>query len=156
VVTRRGVLAAGAAAVAAGGCGAADGGRPERASEAVGGASSPADAALLDDALGAERRVAGVLPSSRDRVRALEREILRRGGHVDPPPDRTPPPADPEAAAAELVALYVDVIPKLSEPALRGVFAGLLAGAARAGAQARADAGRDPAPEPFVAGRGPA
>ena len=144
-MTRRALLAS--AAVLAG-CGAGDDPEPPRASEAPGGDSSLADVALLNDALGLERR-----SGATEHVRVLEAEIRRARGKVNPLP--LPPRRGLDAAdvAAEKVAFYVDVLPKVKDPRLRRVLAGLLGGAAEAYADAATDAGEDPAPEAFFAGR---
>ena len=158
MVRRRALLGAGAAALLAG-CG-DDEDRPsggERAAEDRGGESTLADAGLLDDALAYERRTAeeieagGAPKALRRRARAhvelLERLIRERRGE--------PRPLAPGGSAGgqdELVALYVDMVAKLSEPALRGAVGGLLADAARGAAEQRAAAGEDPAPSAFVAG----
>ena len=154
MVTRRGALAAGAAALVAG-CGKGDAPPPDRAADARGGDSSLADVALLNDALAAERQTLGLLPRAREHVRVLEREILRSGGEPRPLEAQAPPADDPQAAAAELVALYVDLLAKLAEPRLRGTLARLLADAAGALAEQRQAAGADPAPSAFVAGARP-
>ena len=149
---RRALL--GAAALVAG-CGAGDDAPPERSADAPGGDSSLADAALLNDALAAERRAARLLPRSRAHAGKLERAIRRVGGDVQPLADRAAPPADARAAADELIALYVDLLAKLADARLRAEVAALLAAAATAGAEARAAAGEDPAPQAFAAGRAP-
>ena len=154
-LTRRGALAAGSAALLAG-CGAGDDPPPGRAADRRGGESSLADAALLNDALAAERRAAPLLPRSREHARLLERDIRDLRGEVRPLADAAAPPASAERAGEELIAMYVDMLAKLSEPRLRGRVGSLLAAAAEGAAQARASAGGDPAPRAFEAGRGPA
>ena len=161
-MTRRGLVAA--AALLAG-CGAADDGEPGRAAEEAGGTSSLADAALLNDALAAERRVlerleaahgvpAAVVRRGRAHLDLIERAIRRAHGRVQPL-DPGPAAPDPVVAQDELVALYVDQLPKLSEPRLRGEVAGLLADAALAGAELRLARGEEPAPEALFAGARP-
>ena len=152
--SRRGLLGGLGAALLLGGCGEESPPAP-RADEERGGDSSLADAALLNDALAAERRTVGVLPRAGDHVRVLEREIARVGGEAHAGTG-TAAAGDAERAAAELVALYVDLVAKLAEPRLRVKVAGLLSDAAGALARARADRGADPAPEAFVVGGRPA
>jgi hypothetical protein len=147
VVTRRGLLAASAALLA--GCGSDDAGPEQRASERPGGISSLADVALLNDALALERRAGNARSAA-----LLERLIRRARGAVHPLDPGAAPP-DPVAAQDELVALYVDYLPKLSEPRLRAEVGGLLAAAARRGAELRERAGREPAPAALFDGARP-
>jgi hypothetical protein len=149
-VTRR-ALVAGAGAALLAGCGEGDDPPPERAAEARGGDSTLADLALLNDALGVERRTAGVLPRATEHVATLERAIRARRG-TPRPLEGGEPPGGARAAANELIAFYVDLLTKLSEPELRGLVAGLLADAGAALANERRKAGDDPAPSAFVAG----
>ena len=153
--SRRGLLGALGAAVLLGACG--DDERPAapRADESRGGDSSLADVALLNDALAAERRTVGVLPRAREHVRALERAIARAGGQARPGAGATAT-GGAERAAGELIAFYVDVLPKLAEPALRTEVGVLLSDAARAAAQERARRGAAAAPEAFGTGSAPA
>jgi hypothetical protein len=156
VVRRRALLGAGAAALLAG-CGDGDSAGGGGGAEARGDESTLADAALLDDALAYERRAAEALADdgaaaalrrrARSHVDLLARLIRERRGEPRPLA-----PREDAGSQEELVALYVDMVAKLSEPALRGVAGGLLADAAGAAAQLRFEAGEDPAPEPFVAG----
>ena len=111
---------------------------PPRAAEERGGDSSLADVALLNDALAAERRA-----GHRGHVALIEREIARARGR-EQPLDAGPLTED------EFVAFYVDMLPKLAEPRLREVVAGLLADWARERARQRVAAGGQPAKEPFV------
>ena len=149
-VTRRALL--GGAALVLAGCG-DDGGEPRLAFEEAGGDSTLADVALLNDALANERRAAEVLPRSAANAARLEREIARLRGRPRPLAGDAPPPPDPIAAAQELVALYIDMLPKLAEPRLRGLAGELIAAASGAIAELRAERGEHPAPEAFVAGR---
>ena len=144
-MTRRGLLAS--AALLAG-CGAADEDAPPPgpAAEAEGGTSTLADVSLLNDALALERRAGHA-----DRAALLERLIRRREGDVQPL-DPGPGPEDPLATEEELVALYVDQLPKLSEPLLRTEVAALLRAAATGAAEVRLERGEDPAPAAFVTG----
>ena len=153
-VTRRTALAGAGAALLAG-CGAGDDPPRERAAERRGGESTLADVALLNDALAAESRTQGLLPQASAHVELLEREIRASGGRPRPVEAPAPPPATARAGANELIAFYVDLLTKLSEPRLRALVAGLLADAARALAELRQRRGEDPAPEPFVAGAPP-
>lgn len=152
--SRRGLLGAFGAAALLGGCG--DSAPAPRADELPGGESSLADVALLNDALAAERRTVGLLPRASEHVAALERAIARAGGEPRPLPGGPPRPVGAEQAAAQLVAFYVDLLPKLAEPRLREQVAGLLGDAARALAYERVEDGRDAAPRAFEAGRAPA
>jgi hypothetical protein len=147
VVRRRALL--GAAALLAG-CGSEAAPAP-RADEQQGGDSSLADVALLDDALAAERRTAGVLPRAAAHVAALERAIARAGGEARPDAGGAQA-GDAEAAAGELVAFYVDLLAKVADPRLRELVAGMLSDAATALATAR----EMPAPHAFEEGRRPA
>ena len=81
-LTRRALLAASGAMLALAGCG--DDAEAPRASDERGGDSSLADVALLNDALAAERRAAPLLPRSAAHAAAIEREIERLGGEVQP------------------------------------------------------------------------
>ena len=151
MVSRRALL--GGAALVLAGCGDDDDGAPPRAGEQAGGDSTLADLALLNDALAAERAAASVLPSSARHVRVLEREIARLRGRPEELAGGAPVPDDAGTAAAQLIALYVDMLPKLAEPRLRGLIADVLADAARSLASLRVERGQDPAPQAFVAGR---
>lgn len=155
MVTRRALLASTALLA---GCGGAEEGESERASERPGGVSSLADVALLNDALALERRVAERFPRLRERaerhVALIEAAIRRARGEIQPLAPGSGA-SDAVAAQDELVALYVDYLPKLSEPRLRGEVGLLLGDAAGAAAELRAAAGEDPAPRAFVVGARP-
>ena len=161
-MTRRGLVVA--AALLAG-CGAQDGRDEGRDSDETGGTSSLADAALLNDALAAERRALERLEAARGvpeaivrrgraRLALIERAIRRARGKVQPI-DPGPAAPDPVVALDELVALYLDQLPKLSEPRLRGDVARLLADTALSGAELRVARGEDPAAEALYDGSRP-
>ncbi len=144
MVTRRALLAAGAGALAAAGCGEGEDVEPPRADEAPGGDSSRADVALLNDALAIERRA-----GAEDHARTLEREIRRAEGEPNPLPLASRAGFGRDAIEAEKIAFYVDVLPKVNDPRLRRVLAGLLAAAATAWSEASGGAATE---ESFFAG----
>jgi hypothetical protein len=157
VSTRRGLLAGGIAGGGAllAGCG----------TEA---APSPRDADLLARPLSAERSLIAayeaiggrlarrIAVQERAHAGRLERAIRAAGGPRGGARTREPGLVEGLDGALELerraIAAYLDVLPSLRDPALRGLVAGLLTSDAQHVAVVLAALGRDPLPDAFAQG----
>jgi hypothetical protein len=122
VVTRRAALAAGLVAIA--GCG---GGAEDEA-------PAPPDHAVLDDLRVREQALAAAAEQARQQKIAvrhaehatrLEAAVRRAGGRLRATPAQ--PPAELADGEREAMRAYVDALPLLSAPELRGLAAELLA-----------------------------
>lgn len=154
MVARRGFLA-GAGALAVAGCGrtATDdepGGSPQERTAT----SRQGDIELLQAALGIEQQERN--PHDREHAERL-REALR-DLEAEPAPVAPPgqPPEDRLEAAAQAVAFYLDMLPKVYDADLRRLVASIAVVESEQLAVLRARAGQQPAPDAFVYGSPPA
>jgi rubrerythrin len=162
VITRRGLLAA--AAVALAGCGRAA--KPTPMSTVDAGTQREGDVEVLGFLLAYERQgvalyarggdplLATLLERERGHVAQLERALRALGG---PQPAPLPLPPGRGLALARRVedtalAAYLDAIPKLADPALRALCARIVTDEAEHLAAVRLRLGEPAAPEPFVTG----
>lgn len=157
MVGRRGFLAAGAGAAVAAGCGKASEKAPDQAEERLV-TSVQGDVEMLETLKAQEESLLGgdveaIEKQDRKHFGELGLAILRlKGENVGTEVTSTSPHRMTAAAKQQTIALYIDAIPKISDPKARQLAAGILTSHAAHLALLSEDA---PAPSAFEYGKAP-